>query len=71
MNRDGNKLGKVWVEKISVCDNIRNYKAYPYPRSLAGKILYPYPYPPGTGWVSGTIGYFNNNINNLSFSHID
>ena len=52
--RDGNGLGKVLVEQIPARDNTRNYKVYPYPRSLAGKILYPYPYPPGTGRVSGT-----------------
>jgi len=52
--RDGNGLNKVRVEQIPARDNTRNYKAYPYPRSLADKSLYSYPYPPGTGRISGT-----------------
>ena len=69
--RDGNGSGKVQVEQIPARDNNRNYKKYPYPRSLTDKILYPYPYPLGTVGFRVPIGYFNNSINNLSFSHID
>jgi hypothetical protein len=53
MPRDGNGSGMVRVEQIPTRDNTRNSKAYLYPRNLAGKILYPYPYPPGTDRVSG------------------
>ena len=54
MIRDGNGSDKVRVEQISDRDNTRNYKVYLYSRSLAGKILYPYLYPPSTSRVSDT-----------------
>ena len=53
-SRVGNGSGKVRVEQIPARDNTRNYKAYPYSRNLAGKILDPYPYPSSMGRVSGT-----------------
>ena len=70
MIRDGNGSDKVRVEQISARDNTRNYKVYLYPRSLADKILYTYPVVVRVGFRI-PIGYFNNSINNLSFSHID
>ena len=52
LNRDGNGSGMVRVEQISARDDTRNFKIYPYPESLADRILYRYP--PGTVRISGT-----------------